>query len=179
MKPLLPGLLFAALLAGCATSSDPLPGVSHGRLVLREALAIPPDAATVRLQYGRVVASNSVQEHDPFCVFELNTVAPAEQTVRPGAFAITRVVRSVETFAGMPVFRPMRVGLGDDGGGPTHIYYKTIFHLKDDAQPVRALTCMSNQNAPGIFPFMRHLTGAEIRQALGTLFVLEFPFSRP
>lgn len=177
MKPLAPALLALALLAGCAHTPDGAPLASHGRLVLNQPLAIPPDAATVRLQYGRVVAFNAVQEHDPFCVFELDTVADKEQAVRPGRFDITRVGRSIETFAGMPVmpfFRLVRVGLGDSDGGPSHIYYKTTFRLRDDAQPVRALTCMSNQMAPGI-PIMRHLTLAEIRQALGGIMTLELP----
>lgn len=174
MKPLAPALLALALLAGCANTPDSAPLASQGRLVLNQALAIPPNAATVRLQYGRVVAYNAVQEFDPFCVFELDTVADKEQAVRPGRFDITRVGRSIETIAGLPplpYLRPVRVSMGDDHGRPSHLYYKTTFRLRDEAQPVRALTCMSNQMAPGI-PIMRHLTLAEIRQALGGIMTL-------
>lgn len=177
MKTLTVTLSAAILLAGCAHTPDPLAGADRGRVVLNQPLTIPPDAATVRLQYGQVVAFNAVQEHDPFCVFELNTVTPGPQTVHPGSFAITRVSRSVETFAGMPVFpgfRTLRVGFGDYDGGPSHIYYKTQFLLGDGDQGVRALTCMSNQMAPGI-PIMRHLTLAEMRQALGSLLSLQLP----
>lgn len=167
-------VLLNALLSACA--SAPGPSVHNvGTLQLHETLNIAPDAASVRLQYGRIVANNAVQEHDPFCVFELDTVRPEVQTVQPGPFRIVAVSRRVETFAGMPVlpyFRPLRrVSFGDDGG-PTHIYYKTIFRLRDDRQPVRALTCMSNQNAPGSANFMRHLTQTEIRGALGAGFTL-------
>lgn len=174
MKPLIPTLLSLALLAGCADTLNAVPSYNQGRLVLNQALTIPPNAATVRLQYGRVVASNAVQEHDPFCVFELDTVAPGEQSVRPGRFAITRAGRSIETIAGLVTLRPVRVGLGDDSGGISHLYYKTTFRLHDEAQPVRALTCMSNQYMPGI-PIMRHLTPEEIRGALGGIITLEFP----
>lgn len=177
LKPVLVTVLVANLLAGCAHTPDPLASAERGRVVLHQALTIPPDAATVRLQYGQVVAFNAVQEHDPFCVFEINTVAPGPQTVNPAGFAITRVSRSIETFAGMPVFpglRTLRVGFGDHDGGPSHIYYKTQFLLRDADQGVRALTCMSNQRAPGI-PIMRHLTLAEMRQALGALLTLELP----
>lgn len=165
-------LVLTAALAGCA-GTIPTGGADYGRLVLHEPLTIPAHAATLRLQYGRSVARNAVQEHDPFCVFELDTVAPVEQTVRPGSFAITGIGRSIETIAGLPAFTVRRVSFDDDGGGPTHIYYKTVFRLRDEAQAVRALTCMSNQNAPGIAPFMRHLTLAEIRAALGAAFALE------
>jgi len=178
MKTRIPGLLLVTLLSGCATAPDAVPTGHQGRLVLRQALAIPPDAATVRLQHGRIVPNNAVQEQDPFCIFEIDTVAPGEQTVRPGAFTITGVSRSVETFSGMPVgFHPLlfrRVALGDSDGGPSQIYYKTTFRLSAPDQPVRALACMSNQYMPGN-PIMRHLTLAEIRQALGTWFNLEFP----
>lgn len=175
MKPLLAPLLLAPLLAACAHAPDTVSATS-GRLTLHQALTIPANAATARLQYGRVVAFNSVQEHDPFCIFEIDTVAPGEQKVRPGTFTITRVSRSVETFAGMPVFpfRPLRVALGDGDDGPSQIYFKTTFRLSAPDQPVRALACMSNQYMPGN-PIMRHLTLAEIRQALGTWFSLEFP----
>lgn len=179
MKTRLPGLLIAVLLSGCATApgSGSATLGAQGRLVLKETLTIPPNAASVRLQYGRIVPTNATQEQDPFCVFEINTVAAGEQTVRPGSFAITGVVHSIETFAGMPVspyYKVSRVALGDDSGGPSNIYYKTTYRLRDDTQGARSLTCMSNQYMPGV-SIMRHLTQAEIRQALGGLFTLEFP----
>lgn len=182
MKTRLPSLLLIALLiaqlTGCASApgsiSDTGPARHHGRLVLNEALTIPPNAATVRLQYGRIVPMNGVQEQDPFCVFEIDTVSAGEQSVRPGRFAITRIGRSIETIAGLAIPRRVRVGLGDDSGGISHLYYKTTFSLQDEAQPVRALTCMSNQYMPGI-PIMRHLTPEEIRGALGRIITLEFP----
>jgi hypothetical protein len=177
MKDLIAILATAALLAGCANAPDPLAQADRGRLVLNEALTIPPNAATARLQYGKVVAFNAVQEHDPFCVFEIDTVAPDPQTVSPASFAIIRVNRSVETFAGLPAFpgfQTLRVGFGDHDGRPSHLYYKTQFRLHDPGQGVRALTCMSNQMAPGI-PVMRHLSLAEIRQALGGILSLELP----
>jgi hypothetical protein len=170
-------LILLAGLYGCSTTPDAT-AYPVGRLQLHDRLQIEPDAATARLQYGRIVARNAVQEHDPFCVFEIDTVRPETQVVQPGEFAITGISRSVETIAGMPVlppfssFRPaLRISFGDDDS-PTHIYYKTTFRLRDAQQPVRALTCMSNQNAPGNANFMRHLTLTEIREALGTRFSL-------
>lgn len=148
-------------------------------LTLRQELSVPPEAATVRLQYGRVVASNAVQEHDPHCIFELNTVRDTPQPVRPQTMFVTDVRRSVTTFSGMPVWPTLAFGFGRvgwlDDGGPSHIYYKTEFRLRSDTQPeVRSLTCQSNQMAPGI-GIMRHLTLAEMRQALGEYFSLELP----
>ena len=133
-------LLLLAGLYGCSTTPDATV-YPVGRLHLHDQLKIEPDAATARLQYGRIVARNAVQEQDPFCVFEIDTVRPETQVVQPGEFAITGISRSVETFASMPVLPryAMRVSLGDDDS-PTHIYYKTTFRLRDAQQPVRALT---------------------------------------
>lgn len=148
-------------------------------LTLLQPLTIPPDAATVRLQSGRVVPRNGVQEVEPHCIFELDTVSDRDQLVLPQKIRVTDVRRSVSTFSGMsvwPYFRsPFRhVGFQDDGG-PSHVFYKTEFRLRSEQQPeVRALTCQSNQMAPGI-AIMRHLTLAEIRAALGGYFSLDLP----
>lgn len=171
--------VLAVMVSACSHAPQTAaPGL--GVLQLREAVRIDPNAATVRLQYGGIVARNAVQEQDPFCVFEIDTVRPQAQTVAPGTFRIVAITRSVETIAGISVlptpWRVRSVAFGDDDG-PTHIYYKTIFRLGNDRPdvdaPVRALTCMSNQNAPGNANLMRHLTLTEIRGALGQLFTLK------
>lgn len=153
-----------------------------GLRLLRE-IVIPPESATVRLQYGRIVARNGVQEHDPHCIFELDTVRDSPQTARPQALGVTRVTRSVTTFSGLPAWpgggwhagpRLGRVAF-DDGGSPSHLYFKTEFRLSAPDQPeIRSLTCQSNQMAPGI-PIMRHLTLGEMREALGDYFAFVFP----
>lgn len=84
------GIGLVLLLSGCVSleSADPASpyyAYSSGWVVrLNRSLDIPPDAATVRLQYGRIVPRNSVQEHDPFCVVELDTVSSQIQTLLPG-----------------------------------------------------------------------------------------------
>lgn len=177
MRSLLP-LIAIAVLAGCASPGKYGPDSPYygypggGRFILHQPLEIEADAATVRLQFGKVVARNAVQEEEPHCIFEINTVRDQPQRVAPDSFEITGVRRSITTFSGMPaLFGPMRVGFDRDGS-PSHIYYKTEFMLRSDRQPdVRAMTCQSNQMAPGI-AIMRHLTAAEIRQALGQVFSL-------
>jgi len=162
------------LLAGCAGA--PTNGGDSGRLVLLTAQTIPPESATLRLQYGKPVARNAVQEVDPFCVFEINTVSDSAQTVRPDTFRVTRIGHSIDTIAdasSLPYPSTIKVGLFNDHR-PTHVYYKTLFWLHSEQQPgVRLLTCMSNQNLPGVYPFMRHLSLREIRETLGADFRLE------
>ncbi|MDP1862441.1 MAG: hypothetical protein Q8K52_00865 [Thiobacillus sp.] len=176
MKTVLIGLVL--LLGGCRSLDSPNPvspyyAYTTGWVVrLDQPLTIPPDAATVRLQYGEIVPRNSVQEHDAYCVVELNTVSSDPQILKPGQFNVWRVTRSVETLAATP--SPfIKAGYVQDDSGPSFLYYKTEFHLRDPAQPnLRSMTCAWDQMAPGNRTFMRHLTLNEIRSALGNWITL-------
>ena len=162
------------LLAGCAglessNPTSPYYAYSTGWVAqLNRPLTIPAGSATVRLQYGHIVPRNGVQEQDPFCVVELNTVSDAPQVLQPGHFQIWQVARSVSFYAEAesPL---MKAGyVDDDDGDLSLLYYKTEFRLRDAAQPnLRGMTCEWNQMAPGNRPLMRHLTLDEIRGALG------------
>lgn len=181
-RPILAGLGLAALLGACAGNRDYGPDSPYYaypgdmRINLTRALEIPPGEATLRFQYGRTVARNGVQETDPYCIFELDTVSESPQQVAAESFRITRMERRVETFSGMPAIALPTVGRGlgrDDG--PSHVYYITQFRLHSDRQAkVRTLACQHNQASAGI-AVPRHLTLAEIRQALGDQLVLELP----
>ncbi|MCL5060538.1 MAG: hypothetical protein M1449_08580 [Candidatus Thermoplasmatota archaeon] len=179
------GIVLALLLGGCAGLESPDPASPHyaysqGWVVqLRRPLTIEPGAATVRLQYGRIVPRNGVQEHDPFCVVELDTVRDEAQTLQSGRFEVWRVTRSVGTTA-VAASPFVKAGLADDSGAPSFLYFKTEFRLRDAAQPgLRGMTCMWDQMAPGNRPLMRHLTLDEIRHALGDWMTLIPPKERP
>jgi hypothetical protein len=174
----------AITLSACAGTPDRVHSGERGVepwLAQHAPIDIEPGAASVRLQYGGIVARNSVQEQDAFCVFEIETVGRSVQTVPPARYRIVGMNRSVETIAALPTMpsawpAPLnrRVAFGSDEGAPTHLYYKTTFRLQPDAQAgvaqARSLTCMSNQMAPGNASRMRHLTMAEMRDALGRWF---------
>jgi hypothetical protein len=169
-------LLGTLLLGGCTALQSPDPASPHyawttgWSVQLNRPLTIPADAATVRLQYGRIVPRNSVQEHDPFCVVELDTVGAAPQTLQPGRFEVWRVTRSIDPVSAMAPLplRQVRHVVIDDDGEPTFLYYVTTFRLRAPAQPeLRSMRCAWNQMAPGNRALMRHLTLAEIRSAVG------------
>lgn len=167
-------LLGLVLLGGCAGLESPDPASPYyaytsGWVVqLNRPLTIEPDAATVRLQYGRIVPRNSVQEHDPFCVVELETVRTEPQTLQPGRFEVWRVSRSVSPITVMAKSPLMRARYIEDDGNPSFLYFITEFRLRDPAQPaLRGMRCAWNQMAPGNRALMRHLTLNEIRWALG------------
>src|SRR5512139_1682109 len=102
-------LAWMLVLGGCASleSTDPASpyfAYSTGWVAqLNRPLTIPPGAATVRLQYGQIVPRNGVQEQDPFCVVELETVGAETQTLQPGRFEVWRVTRSISP---IPVAAP-------------------------------------------------------------------------
>lgn len=179
------GIGLVLLLGGCAGLESPDPAspyyaYSSGWTVqLNRPLTIPPDAATVRLQYGRIVPRNSVQEHDPFCVVELDTVRPGSQTLQPGRFEVWRVTRSVNPIAVARSSPYIQTGLVLDDDNPTFLYFITEFRLRDAAQPdLRGMTCAWNQMAPGNQGLMRHLTLGEIQSALGDWMTLIPPKER-
>lgn len=174
----------SGLLAACAgldnyPQDSPYYRYSSGwELQLNRTLEIGPDEASVRLQRGRVVPRNSVQEQQPFCVFELATVRGEPQTVAPGRFEVWQVQRRVSTIAdaGAPA-APLSVGYLTMGWDtPSFMYYKTEFRLRAASHPnVRSLTCMHDQLGPGGYGLMRHLTLDEIRYTLGDWFTLIQP----
>jgi len=177
MKAIWIGLVL--MLGGCAglQSADPASpyyAYTTGWAVqLNRALTIPADAATVRLQYGRIVPRNSVQEHDPFCVVELDTVRAQPQTLQPGRFEVWRVTRSVSPITAAVKSPLIKARLVDDDGDPSFLYFITEFRLRDPQQPdLRGMRCAWNQMAPGNRALMRHLTLDEIRQALGDWMIL-------
>lgn len=150
------------------------PGVA---VVVEKPFDIPAGDATVRLQSGQIVARNSVQEQEPFCVLESLEVAAAPQRVEPDRFEVVRVVRSISSIAdGMGWVSPaVRVRFGGDDG-PSFLYFQTRFDLRSPRQPeIVRLTCMANQNAAGNSGRMRHLTLPEIRAAIAGVLRIELP----
>lgn len=167
----------AALLSACAGFDDYSQDSAHYRygsgwiLQLNRTLEIGADEASVRLQSGRIVPRNSVQEQRPFCVFEIATVRSVPQAVAPGRFEIWQVQRRVSTIAdaGAPAAPVGPVALVWGGDSPSFLYYKTEFRLRAPDRPeLIGLTCMHDQL--GTYGIMRHLTLDEIGATLGEWF---------
>lgn len=178
MTPLriIPTALFSLLLlAGCQSpaphADDVFPGGT--RIRLERPLTIPADSATVRLQFGHVVASNAVQETEPYCIFEVNDVGTTPNTVAAGEFQVVAVERRVQDFSGMPMSPYMNPLAGWGRDSPSQMYFITRFQLHSAQQPgVRSLSCQSNQINIG----SRHFLGlGEMRQAVGSYFSWQLP----
>jgi hypothetical protein len=172
-------LLSAMLLWSCNTPGDygqESPYYRYpenGRFVLNQALEIPANWATARLQSGKVLAFGHVQEQEPHCIFEIASVRAEPQRIEPDIFTIIKVQRSVSELAAASGFF-IRAAF-TDGNRPTQMFYKTTFMLKSDRQPgVLRMICQSDQHAAGM-GIPRHLSVSEIRRALGNILTLELP----
>lgn len=181
-------LLFssALLLWACDTPrfNDPLSQYydfpQGGRFVLNQRLEIPPGRASVRIQYGTIVPFGSVQEQDPHCVFEIDSVRETPQYIEPDSFGIAHVSQTMTplgmaTNSGFSLIHPAFAADFQtyDSSRPTQMFYRTTFKLHSRHQPgVRSMLCQSDQYAAGV-TIPRFLTVAEIRQALGGVFTLE------
>jgi hypothetical protein len=167
------------LLSACETPGSYGPDSPYyryptgSRLILNRELEIPGGWATARLQFGRVVPFGHVQEYQPHCIFEINTVRPEPQHVQPDTFEIIRVQHNISELAAVSGSF-IRTDF-TDRNGPGQMFYKTIFTLHSARQPgVMRMVCQSDQYAAGI-GIPRYLTLSEIRQALGSIFTIELP----
>ena len=169
-------LLLVGYLTGISLSREAI--AESGRAVtsvrLDRMLIIPAGSATVRLQFGRTVASNATQETEPYCSFELATVRDAPQMVEPERFEVVRIERRVRDFAGMPVMpRAFVPGLFGGDDEPSQAYYITEFHLRPGLHAqARSLTCQVNALSLPLSG-QRYLTLKEMRTAVGDYFSFE------
>ena len=146
-----------------------------GQLALNQAIEIPPDRATLRFQFGKVVPS--VHEYEPHCIFEVTTISEAPQRIKPDLFLITKV-RSGSSIYAAQLSQPgiMHAGWMFDDTGPTHYYYKTEMFLRSERQPhVLMLTCQHVWVVGTDWSRQRPPTLAEMQQALGAYFTFKLP----
>lgn len=178
-RRMMTAVLLATVSVGCQTLQDVESAYYQipvgSRLVLHKEIPIPPEAARIKIQGGEVRHYGLVDEYEPFCELEVEEVRSVAQRVHPDEFVITKVdhrTYDVGLSRDRVASLGMRIGFGGDG--PLQTFYATILQLRSEAQPnVLKLTCQNDQRAfPGIL-YARHLTVAEIREALGTLFSLQ------
>ena len=178
-------LLVLAAVGGCGSLNSPDPASPYyayppgWTVQLNQVLPIDPGAATVRLQYGRIVPRNGVQEQDPFCIMEVNTLNNQVQLLQPGRFEVVQVTRSISSITAAAKSPLIKARFAFDDGSPSFLYFITEFRLHDPARPdVRSLRCAWDQMAPGNRALMRHLTLDEMRGALGSWITLISPAER-
>lgn len=167
----LPIVLITLLAAGCQTTAhdpnSPYFLVSAGsRLVLNEPLTIPASRASVFIQDGKIISTlNGVNQYYPYCRLETNTVRDSATRIAPDTFIVTRANRRID-YVGIDVQFAL---VGGDDAGTGFWTPVTSLSLHSATQPdVRSLACQYWD-----YPARaRHVTLAEIRATLATVFTL-------
>ena len=167
-------LFIVLMLSGC--QSGPYPESSSyfriptgSQLIVKQALTIRANTASVYLQDGKAVTHSQIDQYNAHCWFLSWKVVEQNQVIKPGQFIVTGV-RELEEF----VYRQgeiylagnSRSGLRGMTNGATAIEYKTELTIHSDEQPdIRKLICNHWEDPADA----RHLTLAEIRTTLGAL----------
>ena len=157
----------AVVLSGCA-GAPPGPAVpGAGTVTLTREVSIPAGRARAVFEGGRQVDAGSRLE--PHCEFEISTVAPEPQVVRPDTFGVRRIGQRVvgDEDTGMP---PRLFGR-DAFMCIEEMIFETDIRLGSDIQPgVRRLLCRRTfDSCTG----GRFLSAGEIRAILGATFRLD------
>lgn len=173
----------AVVLSGCQTRSylgnenSPYYVVPAGsRLTLNQGLTIPSGELAVYMQNGRVMRNVELLHDVPFCKFELRDLGRAARTVQPDEMVVTRSTqarsRGVTALAAPVVIAARGATQLVSNDLPSIESFSTRMDLRSDKQPeVFRLTC-AQWGLPGD---VRHVTIAEMRQALAGLFTLRLP----
>lgn len=161
-------LLSACQMAATRDEASPfyLPPAGS-RLVLKQALTIPPENVGVFIQGGRAVGNREVDQYLPHCRLEVRERRETAQTVNPDEFRVQRVRRDVQVVSNTETTRLVRVA-----HGPSFFIYRTLLALESARQPqVRTLVCQY-WGDPALED---HLSIRDMRQALGDVMTLELP----
>ena len=108
----------------------------------------------------------------PHCQLEVRNISATPQTIEPDVFSVIRI-RKMEEEVALPyrlASASMLHGSKDADGGPVWLAYRTEMYLHSDQQPdVLRLIC-GHLEIPND---AKHLTVAQMREALGNIIRLE------
>lgn len=178
-------LLFVIGVLLTACSSVPAPITSPyfqipagSKLILKQTLTIPPHAARIYIQYGKIVTPQQVENFYAHCWFLSWYVRDTQQIIKPGTFIISHSLKYEEQVSlhqdHLYAMNRFSIGMYDDGG-PMALVYSTVMHIHSDKQPdIRRFGCGYWEN-PGD---AQHLTVAEMQKALGNIARIEIKADR-
>ena len=139
--------------------------IQRGSFELRKTVEIPAGRTRIYFQSGRQV--RGVNEFQPHCQLEVNTILEQTRDLEVDVFAVT----SVATRSDQVVMAPPAVqvavlgGFGLWGAGESRRMYVYVFGLRSDRQPdVRSLNCGGAFDVPMLAELP---TLQEVQEALG------------
>jgi len=168
--------LISGILAGCSSGPYPVSSPYYtiptgSKLVLQHKLTIPPNAARIYIQYGKVVSAKQKDDYHAHCWFESWRVLDTSQVIEPDTFTITRSIQTDDVVQRSETRRYAMLetafkSSGAEGGGPMALVYSTEMHIHSDKQPdIRRFVCSHWEDPLDA----RHLTVADMQKALGNI----------
>jgi hypothetical protein len=161
-----------------ACSAGPYPVTSHyyripsgSKLILKQALTIPPNAARVYIQYGKVVTPNEKDNWHAHCWFLSWNVFEHAQVIKPDTFIITHSQQLEDIVMRHTKLQYALLGnRGGNSGVPTALIYTTEMRIHSDSQSaIRRFACSHWENPN----YATHLTVKQMQQALGQIVKIE------
>ncbi|MEJ2440062.1 MAG: hypothetical protein P8Z72_10385 [Gammaproteobacteria bacterium] len=173
----LPVLTAVMLTAACSSVPAPVTSPyyqipSGSKLVLKQTLTIPPNTASVYIQYGKVVSPQQKDNFYAHCWFTSWYVRDQPQLIKPDTFTITHSQQFEDVVSrGQSHMLAMNgpvTGVYD--GGPMALDYSTVMYIHSDKQPaIRRFGCGYWENPDDA----QHLTVAEMQKVLGSIARIE------
>ena len=139
--------------------------IQRGSFELYKAVEVPSGRTRIYFQGGRQV--RGVNEFQPHCQLEVNSLLEQTRSLEADVFAVTGVAtRSDQVVMGRPAVQVAVLGgFGLWGAGESRRMYVYVFGLHSDRQPdVRSLNCGGAFDAPMLAELP---TLQEIQEALG------------
>ena len=176
--------LLVSALSACASSpsgitASSLYGVPVGSIVkLNQALTVPGGKVRAGVQYGK--PSLSVNQYEPYCEFQVNTILQNNANLPAGDYRITKVRRFEFPIAGEQQNGGNMVASSSESSAwavsfmsPARDWlYTTQLYLESDAYPdIRMLEC--GNAFPAGFMMDHHLTLNEFEMAAGDVISLQ------
>jgi hypothetical protein len=129
-------------------------------LVLQHDIVVPAGVAHVSFQYGKQLDTLKIDKYQPWCEFEIKTLAGKPQAIHADNFAIQKLVNQ-------------RSGLLDGAGfgsmANTLEEFSTVLYLQSASQPdVMRLSCLWRRGTR----MQTYLRLGDIQSALGDIFTL-------
>lgn len=179
-------LTLSFLISACAStpSSNGGPGLFSipvdSIVTLNQPLTIPAGKVKAGVQFGNI--TYSVNQYEPHCEFQVNTILRKDATLPAGDYRITKVRRFEFPIAGgkqsdenmlasASETAAWNVAFAGGGSGAMDWLYSTALYLESDAYPdVRQLEC--GNAFPAGFIMYHHITIQEFEATAGDVMTI-------
>ena len=168
--------LLALLTVACAHSGNAPWYVPTGSTVtINQPITIPSESASVKIQSGKPMSFQDINQYAPYCVLEVHKRMDTPQEVKPGQFTVTKnVQRDYYTSVAPQIV----ASVGSSSSGPIH-YINDIYLTSPERDDVFRLSCQQYSDPWQFAPGQRWATVNQMQIALGQLITLSAATKSP